>query len=176
MRQFILLLLANSVVGANDSIDSYGPHCFSETTIYGTPRAGSQEIPASDKTELDNIAQSDYGVNSRVTALRYCVTASTGYLNSIQAGLSNGFGSKIKWQKLIGLDDATRNALVSCKTYEMERDDYRVAEMEIGSQSTGVIWLSFIMRDVKYKSPSPTDVKITIGKPEPVPLMNINKI
>ena len=60
----------------------------------------------------------------------------------------------------IGHDETIKAALVNCKTYEVERSDYRIAEMEIGALNTGVTWLNIVVRDVRLKSPSPSDVVI----------------
>ena len=157
-------------------METYGPHCFSETDTFGVSfAAGASETASSDKNELDNIAISDYTFDARVTAIKFCTDLRTNYLSSVQAGSSNGYGNKIKWMSTIGHDETIKAALVNCKTYEVERSDYRIAEMEIGSLNTGVTWLNIVVRDVRLKSPSPSDVVITVGSKAALPATMLYK-
>ena len=180
MKSVIFLFAKAALVAAADdasaSLESYGPHCFSETAVYGTTIAGASETKSSDKTKLDDIAQVEYSNDARVTAIKYCVDLRTNYLNSVQAGFSNGFGSKITWMSTIGFDDVTLGARVVCSTYEVERDDYRVAEVEIGTLSSGVTWLNFVVRDVRHRSASPEDVHISMGKADSSLTFTTNKL
>ena len=56
--------------------------------------------------------------------------------------------------------------------YHVEREDYRVAEVEIGSitaglpNTQGIIYLAITIRHVKNLSPSPFDVTFELGKIE----------
>jgi len=56
--------------------------------------------------------------------------------------------------------------------YQVERENYRVAQLEIGylaaglPNTQGVIWLHVTVRDVRLKSPSFLDVTFEVGKVE----------
>lgn len=149
----------------SEPVTSFGPYCFTETQLYGRADVGdAQEIAASDKTELDNIPLSEFGNASRVSMIKYCFDTRTAYLKSVQAGLTNGIGSEVKWLNTIGLDDKVSAANTECGMYHVEREDYRVAELEIGSvtaglpNTQGIIWLAVTVRHVKNLSPTPFDV------------------
>jgi len=85
----------------------------------------------------------------------------------MQAGTTNGIGSKIRWLSSIGVKKGA-----VCGTYELEKEDFKVASLEVGyvtiysDRQQGVIWVRFIMRDVRNNGPSDSDVTITLGKVE----------
>ena len=90
---------------------SFGPYCFTETQLYGRANVGDvQEIAGTDKNNLDNIPLSDFGNASRVSMIKYCFDTRTAYLKSVQAGLTNGIGSEVKWLNTMGLDDTLQAA------------------------------------------------------------------
>ena len=59
-----------------------------------------------------------------------------------------------------------------CSIYQLEKDDFKVATLEIGYLDNGndfekgVIWLRFLLRDLKESGPTDSDVTVTIGKVE----------
>lgn len=129
-------------------------------------------MSTSDKNFLDNIPLSEFGNASRVTVIRYCIDKETGYLNSVQTGITNGIGSQIKYLQTIGLDDSIKGDDLACEQFAVENEKFRVAEMEIGfidggsSKAQGVIYLGLTVRHVDMKSPSQRDVIIGLGKNE----------
>ena len=86
--------------------------------------------------------------------------------------MTNGIGTESQWYNVIGEDDKT-NPLNKCAIFHIEKDDFRVNSLEIGYVQAGrefeqgVIWLRFIVRDLKNTGPSDSDVIITLGKEEP---------
>ena len=115
------------------------------------------------------IDRAEFGDASRVAFLSYCTDKTTAYLNYIQAGITNGIGSQIRWMSPIGEKNFNNQG---CGTYELEKEDFRVVSMEIGyitinsERDQGVIWTRFILRNIINNGPSDTDVTITLGKVE----------
>ena len=72
---------------------------------------------------------------------------------------------------MLGHDDKF-NELNVCSTYQLEKDEVKVSTLEIGylgnglNFEQGVIWLRFLLRDLKNSGPSDSDVTVTIGKIE----------
>jgi len=87
------------------------------------------------------------------------------------AGITNGIGSKISWLNSIGVKEKV-SAPDACGTYELEKEDFKVASLEVGYvtinsvREQGVIWVRFILRDIRNNGPSDSDVTITLGKVE----------
>ena len=153
--------------------EQYSPHCFKETLIYGRGEVSDRtEKQVSDKTFLDNIPLSEFGNASRVTVVRYCIDKETGYLNSVQTGITNGIGSEVRYMQTIGVDQSFKGDDLICGQYAVENELFRVAQMEIGyidggsAKAQGVIYLGLTVRHVDIKSPSQRDVIIHLGKNE----------
>ena len=67
------------------------------------------------------------------------------------------------------------NSVIStnqCVEYSLEKDNFKVAQLEIGYfdygaiTDQGVIWIRLLMRDSANSGPSDTDVTVTVGKEE----------
>ena len=89
----------------------------------------------------------------------------------MQVGITNGVGSQSQWLNVLGHDDKF-NELNDCSIYQLEKDEFKVSTIEIGylgngsNFDKGVIWLRFLLRDLKNSGPSDSDVTVTIGKIE----------
>ena len=155
----------------------FQPDCFAETAAYGRPDyIDPDELPISDRTQLDYISRDVFTQESRAALLQYCTNSETGYLSSLQVGITNGIGSQTKWLLPIGTDPLSSNTApdddVSCAIRELERENFRVETIEVGYVTVGkigeqgVIWVRLILRDLKNKGPADTDVIINLGKVE----------
>ena len=75
---------------------------------------------------------------------------------------------------MLGHDDdsSAAKASTTCAIREFERDEFRVNSVEIGyltvgtPEEQGVIWVRFILRNLRNTGPSDSDVIITVGKVE----------
>ena len=159
-------------MGQVDDPTVWPPDCFEESASYGRGDIlDPLETLVSDASQLNNISKTVFGNQSRVAFLRYCTDSSTKYIESVQVGITNGIGSQSQWLNVLGHDDKI-SELNDCSIYQLEKDDVRVSTLEIGylgngsNFDKGVIWLRFLLRDLKNSGPSDSDVTVTIGKIE----------
>lgn len=174
----LLLHFATTVRAAN-----VPAHCFEETTAYG--RAVDYTFfgtTVTDKTSLDGIDFTVFGDYPRVSLLKFCTAVTTGYLQSVQAAISNGVATETKWLQSHGDLDSADDS-VECTLYELEQNYFRVNTLEIGyldqgdvsSTQKGVIWLRFMLRDLRGADAGDSDVTINVGRSEPSMLKNTLK-
>ena len=66
--------------------------------------------------------------------------------------------------------DKTVTTTNQCVEYSLEKDNFKVAQLEIGyydfGTDQGVIWIRLLMRDSANSEPSDTDITVTVGKEE----------